>query len=321
MRHTYARTVLLLLAAGLGLSACMGGFRYRDAEPLPFSELDYGYPVHTALDDPQVAYVDEGEGPEALILIHGLASNLGFWRYNIPALAEDYRVIALDLPGYGRSAKSGDYPYTLSFFASTIRDLVAELELDHVTLVGHSMGGQIAMVAALEYPDAVDRLVLVDPAGIETFTPGEGDWLRGVYSIAGIRAAPEDAIRRNLSINFHDWDPRLEWMVEERVRLARSDEFDQFAYAVIQSVGAMLDEPTAPYLERLTQPTLMVYGEYDGLIPNPYLHPGFARDVFQDGAARIPRATLVEIDDAGHMVMMERPDAFNDAVRSWLQQP
>jgi pimeloyl-ACP methyl ester carboxylesterase len=313
------RATVMILAAGLGLSACVGGFRYRDAAPLPFSQLDYGFPVQTALHDPQVAYVDVGAGPETLILIHGLASNLGFWRYNIPALAERYRVIAIDLPGYGRSAKSGDYPYTLSFFAESIRDLVAELGLEHVTLVGQSMGGQIAMVTALQHPESVDRLVLVDPAGIEAFSAGEGAWLRSVYTIAGIRATPEDAVRRNLVLNFHEWDDRLEWMVEERVRLARTDEFDQFANAVIHSVGAMLDEPTAPFLERITQPTLIVYGEHDGLIPNPYLHPGFARDIFREGAERIPDAALVEIGDAGHLVMLERPEAFNQAVLDWLR--
>lgn len=313
------RTTVMLMTVAVVLSGCVGGFRYRDAEPLPFSQLDYGFPVDVALDDPQVAYVDVGEGPQTLILIHGLASNLGFWRYNIPALAEHFRVIALDLPGYGRSEKSGDYPYTLSFFASTIRDLIAELELGDVTLVGQSMGGQIAMVAALTHPDVIDRLVLVDPAGIETFEPGEARWLRNVYTIEGIRLTPEDAIRRNLSLNFYEWDDRLEWMVEERARLAKDDEFDEFAYAVRESVGAMLDEPTAPYLERIEQPTLIIYGEFDELIPNPYLHPGFARDVFGEAHERIPNSTLVEIDDAGHLVMMERPEAFNQAVMEWLR--
>ncbi len=306
------------LAALAALTGCIGGFEYRDAAPLPFSELDYGFPVRYALDDPTVAYVDVGTGPQTLILIHGLASNLGFWRYNIPALAEHYRVIAIDLPGYGRSEKSAEYDYSLSFQAATIRDLIDELGLEHVTLVGQSMGGQIAMITALQYPEAVDRLVLVDPAGIESFLPGEGKWLRGVYSIEAIRKTPEDAIRRNLALNFNDWHDRLEWMVEERVRLAKTDEFDLFADAVVKSVGAMLDEPTTPYLDRIEQPTLIVYGEDDGLIPNPYLHPGFPERVFEEGAERIPNATLEEIDDAGHLSMIERPEAFDRTVLEWL---
>ncbi len=313
------RTAIVLMALTLGLGGCIGGFRYRNAPPLSFQDLDYGFPVKYALSDPRVAYVDVGRGPSALILVHGLASDAGFWRYNIPALAERYRVIAVDLPGYGRSEKSADYPYTLTFFAETLHRLIQELQLTDVTLVGQSMGGQIAMVMALEDPDDVDRLVLVSPAGIETFNDGEGEWLRNVYTISGIRKTPEDAIRRNLAINFYNWSDRLEWMVEERARLAKSEEeFNQFAYAVKECVGAMLDEPTAPYLERIRQPTLVVYGKYDGLIPNPYLHPGPARSVYQEAEERIPNSTLVEIDDAGHLVMIERPEAFNEAVLDWL---
>ncbi|MGK7311980.1 MAG: alpha/beta fold hydrolase [Candidatus Longimicrobiales bacterium M2_2A_002] len=311
--------LIAIAALAVGLSACLGGFRYRDAEPLPFDEIDYGHPVQTALEVPEVAYVDVGSGPETLVLIHGLASNLGFWRYNIADLAEEYRVIAIDLPGYGHSEKSAIFPYTLSYFAETIQRLAEHLELDEVTLVGQSMGGQIAMVAALTYPELVDRLVLVDPAGIETFNPGEAAWLRNVYTVAGIRLTPEDAIRRNLTLNFYEWDDEWEWMVEERARLAKTDEFDEFAFAVKKSVGAMLDESTAPYLEQIEQPTLIVYGEYDGLIPNPYLHPGFARDVFEEGHQRIPNSTLVAIPDAGHLSMIERPEAFDDIVKEWLR--
>jgi pimeloyl-ACP methyl ester carboxylesterase len=315
-----ARAAIPVTVLTVSLSACIGGFRYRDAAPLPFDEIDYGHPVRTALDSPEIAYIDVGSGPETLILIHGLASNLGFWRYTIDALARDYRVIAVDLPGYGHSEKSPTFDYSLSFFAETLQRLASHLGLDGVTLVGQSMGGQIAIIAALTYPDLVDRLVLVDPAGIETFNPGEAQWLRNVYTIAGIRLTPEDAIRRNLALNFYQWDDRLEWMVEERARLPKTDEFDAFADAVKKSVGAMLDEATAPYLERISQPTLIVYGQYDQLIPNPYLHPGFARDVFAEADRRIPHSTLIEIPDAGHLSMIEQPEAFNAAVRDWLRE-
>lgn len=314
------RILIPTLALSVAVAGCIGGFRYRDAEPLAFGELDYGFPVEYALDDPRIAYIDVGTGSSAVVLVHGLASNAGFWRYNVGPLAERHRVIAVDLPGYGRSEKSADYPYTLSFYAESLRRLIEELGLERVTVVGQSMGGQIAMILALEHPEVVDRLVLASPAGVETFEPGEGEWLRNVYSIEGIRTTPEDLIRRNLTINFYRWDDRLEWMVEERARLAKStEEFDQFAHAVKESVGAMLDEPTAPYLERITQPTLVVHGRYDGLIPNPYLHPGRAEDVFREAEARIPRATRVVIDDAGHLVMIERPEAFNEVVLEWLE--
>lgn len=314
------RSIPLSLLSVLGLMGCLGVVEDRGPEPLLFSQLDYGYPVHMALDDPQVAYIDVGEGPETLVLVHGMASNMGFWRYNVPALAEHYRVIALDLPGYGRSGRRADHAYTLTSYARAIDDLVAELGLDPITLVGQSMGGQIAMVTALQHPASIARLVLVNPAGIETFEPNEAAWLRSVYTVEAMRDTPEEAIRRNIALNFHEWDERLEWMVEERLRVAMTDDFDPFAHAVARSVGAMLDEPTASRLDAITQPTLLVYGANDALIPNPYLHPGSPDDLFGEAADRIPDATLVAIPEAGHLVMIERPAAFNRAVLGWLRQ-
>jgi pimeloyl-ACP methyl ester carboxylesterase len=311
---------LMVLGAAIVAAGCAPGFRYTHAPPLPLHQIDYGFPVRTALQNPQVAYVDQGSGENTLILIHGLAGNAGFWRYNIPELAEHARVIAVDLPGYGHSQKSTAYPYTMSFYAATLARLIDELQLQNVTLVGHSMGGQIAMTLALRRPEQVQGLVLVAPAGIESFERGEGEWLRNALTIRGMRLVPEDGIRRNLANNFYNWSDRWEWMVEERARMAKAPDFDQFAFAVVRSVGGMIDEPTTARLGAIRQPTTIVYGRYDWLIPNPYLNPGRSRDVFERGAREIPNARLVEIDNAGHMVIVEQASGVNRAIREHLQR-
>jgi pimeloyl-ACP methyl ester carboxylesterase len=117
-----------------------------------------------------------------------------------------------------------------------------------------------------------------------------------------------------------DWNPAWEWMVEERTRIAQAPDVAQFANAVVKSVGAMLDGPTSGGLEELQQPALIVHGERDGLIPNPYLHPGRASHVFATGAKRLPHATLVEIPDAGHMVQVERPAQVDTAILTFLRE-
>ena len=317
MNRTTAMRTLLSLALFLALTGCSGAL-YEDAEPLAFEELDYGFPVETALDNPEVAYVDVGEGPETLLLVHGLASNAGFWRYNIPGLAEDYRVVAVDLPGYGRSEK-GAYPYTMSFFADVLGRLIERLDLGPVVYVGHSMGGQIGLTLALRHPEHIERLILAAPAGLEAFDEGEGHWLANALTTGAIEHTSEPAIRRNLAANFYEWDDRWEWMVEERARLAQADDFEEFAYAVVRSVHGMIDEPTTPYLGQGRVPTHIIYGRYDGLIPNPYLNPGFPADVFEEGAERIPNAELTEVDEAGHLLQIERPEAFNEAVLEYLR--
>jgi pimeloyl-ACP methyl ester carboxylesterase len=309
----WAAAGMLMLSAG-----CSRGFLYRNSPALEFNDLSYSHPTKLSSGSPRLAYIDAGTGGETIVLIHGLATNAGYFRYNIAELARSHRVIAVDLPGYGKSEKRASFPYTMSFYAASVAGLLRELNVQRVVAGGHSMGGQIAMLLALQEPQLVSALVLLDPAGIEAFGAGEGEWLRNTLTIQGITDVPEDGIRRNLSMNFLDWRPEWEWMVEERTRLARSAEFPQFANAVVKSVGAMLDEPTSDLLSGITQPALIVYGVQDGLIPNPYLHPGRSSSVFQPGATRFRDARVVAVQRAGHMVQIEQAAAVNRAILEFL---
>jgi pimeloyl-ACP methyl ester carboxylesterase len=308
MKQVFFAAILASLVVG-----CSGGFVYKDAQPLEFADFDYGFPTKSALANPAVSFVDVGSGPETIVLVHGLASNAGFWRYNISELAKTFRVIAVDLPGYGKSQK-GVYPYDMKFYAETIFNLLQSLNIDKVNYVGHSMGGQIGITLALSHPEKINKLILLDPAGVEAFEKGEGNWLRSVVTMDYVKITNEEGIRRNLALNFYTWDEKWEWMVEERARMAKAKEFDDFAYAVVRSVHGMLVQPTSKKLENISQPTLIAYGKHDGLIPNPYLHPGFTADVFEVGAKRIPNCRLVEIPDAGHMVQIEQSEMVNRTI-------
>jgi len=163
------------------------------------------------------------------------------------------------------------------------------------------------------------KLVLASPAGIEKFQKGEGEWLKSVVTVKSVKSTTEEGVRRNLSNNFYNWRDELEWMVEERVRMSKAKDFDYFARAVSKSVKGMIDEPTSNKLENISVPTLIIYGEKDGLIPNPYLHPGFPADVFKLGNQKIKNSKLYEIKNCGHMIMIEKPDEFNKAVIDFLK--
>lgn len=312
MKKLFMFAILTLFMGGCS------GYLYSDKPAVEFQDIDYGFPVKTAMKNPSIAYIDYGSGPKTLVLVHGLASNAGFWRYNIPELAKKYRVIAVDLPGYGKSQKDA-YPYNMTFFADQVKRLTDELGINKFTYVGHSMGGQIGITFALKYPEKLEKLILTDPAGIEEFKTGEGDWLRSVMTVSGVKKTTEEGIRRNLASNFYSWDPKWEWMVEERVRMSKAKDFDNFAYTVVRSVNGMLDEPTFNLIQNIKVPTLIVYGKYDGLIPNPYLHPGFPKDVFQKGHSLIQGSELVEIDNAGHMLQIEQPESYNRTVMEFVK--
>src|SRR4051812_34655511 len=112
----------------------------------------------------RVAFQQAGEGP-VLLLVHGITSSADAWREVMPALAESHRVIAPDLLGHGRSAKPrGDY--SLGAYASGVRDLLTALGHDSATVVGHSLGGGVAMQFAYQFPERCDRLVLVSSGGL-----------------------------------------------------------------------------------------------------------------------------------------------------------
>ena len=110
------------------------------------------------------AYVKVGSGP-ALLLIHGIGDSSDTWRPVVEQLAEHYTVIAPDLLGHGRSEKPRA-DYSVAGFANGMRDLLNVLEVDRVTVVGHSLGGGVAAQFAYQFPDRCERLVLVSSGGV-----------------------------------------------------------------------------------------------------------------------------------------------------------
>ena len=311
MAHVLRRAALVAVVVLAGCATPRG---------LPFRRLSYPMPVsYLRFDGLDVAYCDVGAGPRTLVLIHGLGSYMPVWSRNLAALSRHYRVVALDLPGYGKSSKA-NYDYSMAFFARVVDRMITLLQLPHPVLVGNSMGGQIAMTHALLFPGRAEALVLVDPAGFETFGKGEGRWLAEAVTKELIEATPPDAVWANLAANFHDLPKEARFMARDRLRVIGGPDFDAYAYANSRSVYAMIHEPVAARLGEIAVPTLVVFGADDRLIPNPILHGGTTRAVAEAGVARLPHARLVIIPRAGHMAQFERPDAFDAAVLDFLKE-
>ena len=110
------------------------------------------------------AFIKAGSGP-ALLLIHGIGDNADSWADVIPELAKDYTVIAPDLLGHGQSDKPRA-DYSIGAYANAMRDLLSVLDVDRVTVMGHSLGGGVAMQFAYQYPERCERLVLVGTGGV-----------------------------------------------------------------------------------------------------------------------------------------------------------
>ncbi|RMH69233.1 MAG: alpha/beta fold hydrolase [Gemmatimonadetes bacterium] len=308
----------LLMWFSIALTGCTP---YKNVPlKMEFADLQYPFAVQYAdiETDIRIAYVDEGSGSETILFVHGLGSYLPAWHKNIQALRSDYRCIAVDLPGYGKSSK-GAYPITMEWYADILVKFMAELKIDSAILAGHSMGGQIAMIMALKYPEQVERLILVAPAGFEAFSEGEKEWFRENITARGVKLTPVQQIRANLVHNFYNMPPDAEFMVTDRIALRHAHDFDAYCYTIRKCVTGMVDQPVLDVLDALQPPTLIVFGQNDQLIPNPYLHGGRTADIANIGAQKIPNSTLVLLADCGHFAQYEQADAFNQAVRDFLK--
>ncbi len=330
----------LVLAAGLSSAGCVRS--YAGESPLSFQDFDYSseatkqpwpvkrMPLPRAAEQfglgrvPEVAYVDlEAPAPDAktVIFIHGLGSYLKFWRSQLDVFHQQgYRVIAVDLPGYGKSDKPASFPYTMEAMADVVRELAQTLGVDKPILAGHSMGGQTSLSYAIRYPEELSALVLVSPAGFEKFSWKEKTWFTRVFNTDLVKFSPEAAIWGSVRQgNFMNWRPELDWLIEERVRVAKTPEFDAYAYANVRTVkGLTRNDFVRENLHRITVPTVIVYGADDRLIPNPFLHGGETRDIMEYGASRIPGAKLVPLTGCGHTVQLDCPQRFNEAVLPFL---
>lgn len=294
---------------------------YNDLPRLnSLSEIEYPFEVHhvTLSDGRTIAYVDEGTGSQTIIFIHGLGSNLVAWKKNIEVLKSQFRCIAIDLPGYGHSSKE-PHSGMMSFYAEAVVDFMNKMGIDHAVLAGHSMGGQISMVAAMKFPERVSSLILAAPAGFERFTEGQKQWFRNAMTVRGVMLTRVEDIITNLAFNFYELPQEAEFMITDRIAMRSAHDFEAYSYTVVQSVNGMVDEPVIDHLHKIRQPTLIVFGENDNLIPNRFLNPGTTAAVAKTGAEAIKGSRLVLLPRTGHFVQFENYTRFNEEVVRFLK--
>jgi pimeloyl-ACP methyl ester carboxylesterase len=287
-------------------------------ETAPASSLK----IMQVLDSVQLAYTDAGKSEETILFIHGLGGSRKHWQQTIPALSSEYRTLAVDLPGYGDSRlREVPQDSLLHFFANSLWSLMDSLSIPKAHVVGHSMGGQIAMLLALEHPERVQKLVLVAPAGIETFTEREAQGLRTFAANTYPQKHSEVQIRQNYALNFYQMPEAAEGLIQDRIALNDSFYFPIYANVLIKAVEGMLATPLASRFPELEPPTLLLFGEEDQLIPNRYLHPGLTREALaRQGQQAIPKSQLIMLSEVGHLLMIEQPEAFNQALKIFLNK-
>jgi len=247
----------------------------------------------------KVHYVDAGTG-SPVILLHGLADDIGVWESVMPALAAKHRVIALDQIGFGRSDKPL-LDYRVATFVDFLDRLLDELKIDHASLVGNSLGGWIAADFALAHPERIDRLVLCDAAGYAALGKN-----MNARTLSALRLASRDDIRYLGPLTFHDkrFYEDVDLAFKQRVTAGDGYTIDRVVDSIIRNEDVLDGR-----LGAIRKPTLIVWGHEDKVIPL-----NFAERFHKE----IANSQLRIIDNCGHMPHVECPDEFTRIVLEFL---
>ncbi len=264
-----------------------------------------------------VTYAHAGKGP-VLLLIHGMAGNFQNWQEVIEPLARHHTVLAPDLPGHGGSAPGfGDY--SLGALAAGLRDLLAALGHDRATIVGHSLGGGIAMQFAYQFPEMTERLVLVSSGGLglevspvlrAAALPGAD---RFIATTAGAVGAVGSAVGRGLKLIGLQANADIAEVVRGYTSLADPDRRAAFLAtlrSVIGTGGQRVHAGDRLYLVE-DLPVLIIWGARDSIIP---AHHG------ESAHQLIPGSQLEVFDDVGHLPQLEAPARFVTVLERFLTE-
>jgi pimeloyl-ACP methyl ester carboxylesterase len=262
------------------------------------------------LDGLELHYTSAGDGP-ATLLIHGLGGFAESWRETLGALESHARVIAFDLPGFGQSAKPCRF-YGLGFFADVVGGLLEGLGLEQVRLVGHSLGGGIALAFALAHPERVERLALIAatvpgfplrPSPLYRFMvlPGVGELLSSFVTPRVCAAA----LRRCL-VTPHPEE--VAFLVEHQYAARTTPEGRAAYLATLRGVKEDFTTRAPAYRAALAEwdrPTLVIHGRQDPVVPLGHA---------EKAARGIRRAEARWLDHCGHFPQIEHAVAVN----GWL---
>lgn len=270
----------------------------------------------------KIAYQEETarKSPNTVIFLHGLGGNLTHWSQT---KLTNTHVIRLDLPGYGYSDSiSSEVPMSqlLTFYAEKISQFIEAKKLKNVLLVGHSMGGQIAVHTALLYPEKIQKLALIAPAGLETFTEQEAAILMNYAQPTFFKLQTEQQVRTGFLSNFYQFPASAEFLVADRMKLAQCPSFNSYFSTVAGGVKSMLNQPIRARLGEIKQPTLVIFGRQDALIPNKLFHPTLTTETVAQISSEIPMSQLEVIDEAGHLVMFEQAERVNKLLTIFINK-
>jgi pimeloyl-ACP methyl ester carboxylesterase len=330
MRHSARRLATASLCCALAIGAAAA------AEPLGIGMEGYPYPfavkqLPLALEgqDLRLAYMDvaptgAANGRTALLL-HGKNFFGAYWEGPARALAAaGFRVVIPDQLGFGKSSKPALH-YSFELLASTTKRLLDELGVQKVDVVGHSMGGMLAIRFALMYPQLTAHLVLENPIGLEDYRE-KVPYQPVEVNYRNTLGQTEESLRKFIGSYFARWSDAYEPYVQVPYRWTLSAEYPRYAMASALTYDMIYTQPVVHDLPRLRVPTLLVIGQQDRTVVGRQLVSKEILATLGDwpalgkkAAAAIPGAKLVPVAEAGHVSHLEAPQRFVEALLAFLR--
>ncbi|MFG0244952.1 MAG: alpha/beta fold hydrolase [Phycisphaerales bacterium JB052] len=280
----------------------------------------------------EMAYMDlrpDQPNGQAVLLLHGKNFSGSSWeRTAKDLLADGYRVIIPDQIGFGKSSKPEHYQFSFSALATNTNNLLDEIGADKITVVGHSMGGMVASRFTLMFPERTEKLILVNPIGLE-------DWQHVVPYLTidqwyanELKKTP-DGVRNYMRASYYDgnWAPEYEELAKLQMNWTQSPDKERLAWVSALTYDMIFTQPVIHDFDQIRVPTLLIIGTRDRTALGKNLVSPEARATLgryerlgKNAQSLIPNAQLVELDGIGHIPQVEAYDAYISAMRRFLAE-
>lgn len=300
-----ALLVLLLVAATF-----LGHLRFD----LPVETLAREYAGETSsfidIDGLDVHYCEEGAG-EPLVLIHGWAASLHTWDSWAEILKEDFRIIRMDLPGFGLTGPAESADYSLDFYVDFLDRFLTALGVEESHIAGNSLGGGITWLYAASHPEKVKKAILIDAAGYKMESTPSITRLAGPKAVQSMLryVTPRYAVGFLVKQVYGDKEKVSGDTVRRYYRLLLREGNREVLFKVLDKTHKLGDKEVRELLNGIEAPALIMWGEQDAWIP-PELAYRFEQD--------IPGARLITYEGAGHIPMEEIPEITARDAKSFL---
>ncbi len=263
---------------------------------------------HKKVNGIQIYFEDQGTG-DPLVLLNGLAFPMDLWFLQIRELSRHFRVIAPDNRGIGRTDKP-DEEYSIALMASDTAGLLRELGIEKANIAGLSMGGFIAQEIALAYPEMVNRLILIATGlgGKRQHELSRPFWEQCMAELKGL--TPPEMYRKDMILmTAPGFDERRPDLLERSVAIRLERTQPLFAFLRQYTAAGKFDSNDR--VHRVTQPTLIIFGDKDRLFPIA---------LKDDFVKKIPNARSIVYENCGHAVLLEKAEELNRDILNFLTE-